>query len=206
MSLHGYVGQEVFIVGPDEAIESSGDISIFTEYKDMLSWVEQRSNLIINGTHKIWHGILQEATVLPYSLKRQNAFLVATSGDIWSEAYDETLTLCVGAIFETDAKKGTDLAIEIEELVNEGIEESEIFEKVSIDRVFVLYGYVLYNGHFPSGSFEEDTDEQVVDACKEISNDICNIYSKHQGFIDNQLKSDIEEENSSEEEGALIIK
>jgi len=160
MNLKKSIGMEVYVVAGDESAKT--DVEIHDNYTTMLEYL----SLLNPEEHfstKVYHGVLMPATVLPESLKGKSCFILALE-----MTYKKSVAVLEGYVFESDCDGDIDiLATEIEQMIHTNEYTADM--RIDIEDIFVLYGYELET----CLSINPDSiDEEVVDTCKGISEEL----------------------------------
>jgi len=149
------LGQEVFLVGLDGALES-GDLTIFPTLDSLEEHIAELSPAVETNL-VVLHGVLATAECIPdrsYRLFGGPYIIVLSPSEVDT-----------GCIYETDSDVSSKILAE----KIEGILESEAdgeFEGLSIENILILYGYELDLG-FRIQS--DSVDEERIEACRDLA-------------------------------------
>jgi translation elongation factor EF-1beta len=175
--LSEFLYQEIFLIGPGDTVSTkSEEIEVFRTFEELVTHMKTLS-ISEDEDVRVLHGYLTPADVLPPKMKNKNVFIITTDEDDESE----------GAITELKSNINVQtLAREIKDLVNEGY---GLTFTTNIDCAFILYGYEINKVLAPD---DEDLDEEVIQTCKKISEDVEKIRSRNEEQLERSknLKTD----------------
>lgn len=150
-NLNDYEGKSVFVIGVD-ALQDAGELAVyesFTELNEHLKMLSPSSDPDI----LVLHGVLTSASYIPGEIGRHIYVLVQDPAD--KEA---------GCIYETECHKDINL---LSSVVSDTIAGNDCpCDNVTIDDVFILYGYELNTGY---SAPEDEIDEEVIEICQNIA-------------------------------------
>lgn len=152
------IGKEIFVVASEECDEGDFGAVFFSdkigELKEFLSQMDPE----VDSYTRVYHGVLQTAEYLPSSIRNKNVFLVCLDPGDPEKGY----------VMETNSDTVAELSKELAAVLN----GDEIFEgsgKPSTEYIYLLYGYQL---KVCLSINDEDLDEEKINVCKEISEEI----------------------------------
>lgn len=150
-NLNDYEGKSVFVVGTD-ALKDTGELAVYESFTDlnehlkMLSPSSEPDILVL-------HGVLTSANYIPGEIGRHIYVLVQDPQD--REA---------GCIYETECSRDINL---LSEVISDTVAGNDCpCDNVTIDNVFILYGYELNTGY---SVHEDEIDEEVIETCQNIT-------------------------------------
>lgn len=160
-----YINKEIFVVAEDEM--NTVEIIIYDEIIGVMEHLQTLSPVDDPNT-KVYHGILTSAEVLPSSTKGKKCFILVI--DLATGFENVPLE---GCIFESDCEEDISvLAGEIEHIVNDN---EYVTFAIDIENLFVLYGYPV---EITLGVSDDEVDDEVIDTCKKIAEEIKQIRQK----------------------------
>jgi hypothetical protein len=153
-----FLDKEVFVVSCGEVPFS---IYIFEDYEQLSIYVENNYGMY-GDVLTIHHGILTQADILSPDDKNQKSFIIVV------DFKEEELA---GAVIDSESKCINELSNKIEGLSTVGYNyrNDNIKFEDDISNIFILYGYEIGTKTVVD---LEDMDEESIDSCKKISNDI----------------------------------
>lgn len=151
MILDEYIGEEVFVVAPDESSMDDDSATEFYATDDFMEFVE---NLQGKGETDLplraVNGVLTKAESIPNDLKGKTPWLIVVN------PLDEDM----GYLVELYVDGSGDVADAIERTINEGN------GVVDIDDIYILYGYEL---NICLAVNEDELDEESIEECKSVA-------------------------------------
>lgn len=147
MDKHLY--KEVYVVGTDNTVSTSGELTVCGSLEDLLSYLKSK-NISINPDLRVIHGVLTPGTAIPKDLKGRQPFILLQDPDNSDH----------GIILDSDTEDDCrELASEIEEVLGSEEGVSFFFE---MENVYILYGYEL---SLTLSIDEDDIDEELISDC-----------------------------------------
>lgn len=148
--------KEIFLVYNEEDNNKGSPIEIYitSEFMELVDHINKLTPSL-DFSIKILHGILTNASVLPKNLRGRSVFIIA----------DDVSVLNHALILEPEAQSDEDLAIAINSLLVHG----KFIKSLDIDNIYILYGYEIST---ILSLNEEEIDEEIIDTCQKIINDV----------------------------------
>ena len=158
MSLKDNCNKEIFLVYNEEKNDNDipVKVEIISEFMELVEHVKSLIYSIDSGT-KILHGLLTRAFSLPKNLKGKSAYIIINNG------YNTDRVL----IMESGAQSDKDLADTIDALL--AYNTTGFTVPLKLENMYIFYGYEL---SITLSLDEEEVDEEAIDVCQEIVNDI----------------------------------
>jgi len=162
--IENFVGKEVFFVGLDGDSDEIGDFDTFHTLEGLNKHLEN-VNPYAEQNLTVVHGYLTSAECIPEEIGR-GVYLIVTSPD-------EIDTGCIYEFTSADPNKLAELIEEILERDKDGL------EKVTIDDIFILYGYEISLGCTVRDEELDsellDTSEQIADVAKKMKEKVMEV-------------------------------
>ena len=152
MSIERHLYEEVYVVGVDNTVTSSGELVVCDSFEKLLSHLKTK-NVSVSGDLRVVHGVLTSARAIPKELYNKTAFILLVDQE----------TAEHGILLDSDVDDFEELAEEIQRVLKS--EEAASFF-IDIDSVYILYGYELQIRMTVS---EEDLDEEPIATCLKIA-------------------------------------
>lgn len=150
--LKKHCNKEIFLVYNEEDNNEGPPVKIYIT-SEFMKLVDHINKLVpsLDFGIKILHGVLTNASVLPKNLRGRTAFVIV----------DDVTVLDYALISESYAQSDKDLAT--------AINSSLVYNSLNIENIYVLYGYEIST---ILSLNEEELDEEVIDTCQKIVNDV----------------------------------
>lgn len=157
--LKKYRNKEVFIVYNEEDYTEGLLLKMYIT-SELMELIDHINKLTpsLDFDVKILHGILTSASVLPKNLRGRTAFILAESDNILNRVL----------ISESVAQSDEDLATDIDSL----LVHNGFVNALNIENIYILYGYEI---SIMLSLNEEEIDEEIIDTCQKIVNDVATI-------------------------------
>ena len=155
MFLANAINKEIYLLcGPED--DNDGSEHFFSE--SLGSLIQQMKTLspTLDQGARVIHGILTPAEYLPSSLRGKTAFV------IFEDPSDKNKSV----VFESSSMDCSEIAEDITTVMDHGGQFSTVLD---IDNTFIMYGYEL---SVCLAVDEDDIDEETIDTCKKIVNDV----------------------------------
>lgn len=148
--------KEIFLVYNEEDYNKGFPIEIYvtSEFMELVDHINKLIPSLDFGI-KIVHGVLTDASVLPKNLRGRTALIIT----------DDVCVLNHALVLESNAQSDKDLAIDINSLLT----HNKFMKPLDIDNIYILYGYEIST---ILSLNEEEIDEEIIDTCQKIINDI----------------------------------
>lgn len=149
--LKNHCNKEIFIVYNEEDNNEGLPVKIYitSEFMELVDHINKLIPSLDFGI-KILHGILTNASALPKNLRGKTAFVII----------DDTI-LDHASVSESNAQSDEDLATAINSLL--------LYNSLDIENIYVFYGYEIST---ILSLNEEELDEEIIDTCQKIVNDV----------------------------------
>ena len=146
--------EETYIVGVDNIVTSSGELTICDSYEQLLDHLKTK-NVSICTDLRVIHGVLTSAKSIPKNLKNQHAFIIVVNSE----------NPLHGVILDSESDDNCEeLAYEVRTLLKGNVVKSFDF---GMDQIFILYGYEL---NIVMSVDEDDIDENgTMKTCQEVA-------------------------------------
>lgn len=161
MPLSDKLFKEVYVVGADHIVSSSGPLKAFENLEDLLGFLAKK-NVSTNSDLRVLHGYLTPAAVIPRELGNCNPYILI----------EDPYSLGNGLIFEADAEDFEELAEEVEEAL-QSQEVSAFFAEM--ENAYLFYGYEL---NVVLSVNEEDLDDDRMKIFEFVSTIAKDIYER----------------------------
>ena len=159
--------KEVFVLGPDEEINSSEETLMFETFEGLIEHMKTIS-VSMDVDFRILHGYLTSATTLPSTMRGKKAYIIA----------ERILNQGETKITEIESSARLEgLSREITEIV------ADILNETDIDHIYILYGYEINIVLAPD---EEALDDEIRETCKEISKEVERIAIRNRDYLNKQ--------------------
>ena len=160
--LNQLVNKEIFLsYDEDDNDAYQSEIYVTEEFMELTEHMGTLSTQMDSST-KVLHGVLTKAHTIPENLRGKRAFIIIESSNTGNYAL----------IIDTDIASSSK---ELAKTVSTSLSDRSHFEDdLDIEKVYILYGYEITT---ILSIDEEDMDEEIIDTCKKIAKDACNISS-----------------------------
>lgn len=154
-TLKNSCNKEIFLVYNDEKNDEGIPVKICIMF-EFMDLIDHLKKLIpnIDCETKILHGVLTQAFNLPKNLRGKTAFIIINSS---SNAL----------IMETDSTSDKDLALTITSILTNN--NPNFIPPLKIENIYILYGYEITT---VLSLDEEEIDEEIINTCQKIANDV----------------------------------
>jgi hypothetical protein len=151
MTIEKFIGEEVFIVAPDETCmddDQSSEMHVTGNFMELVEDLQGKGETDL--PLRVVNGILTTARNIPNDLFGKNPWLVVVN----------PLDPDIGYLIELYVDNSDDVAEAIERIIDEGR------GLMDIDDIFILYGYEL---NICLAVNEDELDEDSIETCKKIA-------------------------------------
>lgn len=152
MSIEQHLFKEIYVVGVDNTVTSSGELVACNSFEKLLEHLKTK-NVSVCSDLRVVHGVLTSARVIPKDLYNKTAFILLEDQE--TEEH--------GVLLDSDAEDYKDLGEEVERALKS--EEAASFF-INIDSVYILYGYEL---NINMAVEEDDLDDEFIATCLKIA-------------------------------------
>ena len=157
--LKKYRNKEVFIVYNEDDYAEGLLLKMYIT-SELMELVDHINRLTpsLDFDVKILHGILTNASILPKNLRGRSVFILAEDDNILNRAL----------ISESAAQSDEDLAADVDSL----LAYNGFINALDVENIYILYGYEISTMLSVN---EEELDEEIIDTCQKIVNDVTTI-------------------------------
>lgn len=146
----------VFVVGTDGSM-GAGDLTMCETFQELNEYLKSLRTDIDEGT-MVLHGMVTSARYIPADVG-SNVYVV-----VQDPSHPGS-----GCIYETEYPDSRSIETMITNFIKRG---DEYYDHISIDNVFIVYGYELTLGF---SADEEELDEEAFGRCEMIANNVKDI-------------------------------